>query len=154
MDVSVLKTLLASQEQAFRGALEVYIGQTNDKIKALQSTIKEVTQSLEFTQQEVDQLKQQVVKLEAEKTENKEVANGMKEDLQASKKLVMELEERCNYLEDHSRRNNLQIVGLEERPEGETWEQTAVLVSKLREDKLELPNLQMERAHRVGQRSD
>ncbi|KAK3875768.1 hypothetical protein Pcinc_019407 [Petrolisthes cinctipes] len=118
-------------------------------IKALQSTIKEVTQSLEFTQQEVDQLKQQVVKLEAEKTENKEVANGMKEDLQASKKLVMGLEERCNHQEDHSRRNNLQIVGLEERPEGETWEQTAVLVSKLLEDKLELPNLQMERAHRL-----
>ncbi|KAK3880639.1 hypothetical protein Pcinc_000309 [Petrolisthes cinctipes] len=139
MDVSVLKTLLASQEQAYRGALEVYIGQTNDKIKALQSTIKEVTQSLEFTQQEVDQLKQQVVKLEVEKTENKEVANGMKEDLQASKKLVMELEE---------------IVGLEERPEGETWEQTAVLVSKLLEDKLELPNHQMERAHRVGLRSN
>ncbi|KAK3876681.1 hypothetical protein Pcinc_018560 [Petrolisthes cinctipes] len=154
MDVSVLKTLLASQEQAYRGALEVYIGQTNDMIKALQSTIKEVTQSLEFTQQEVDQLKQQVVKLEAEKTENKEVANGMKEDLQASKKLVMELEERCNHQEDHSRRNNLQIVGMEERPEGETWEQTAVLVSKLLEDKLELPNLQMERARRVGQRSN
>ncbi|KAK3892984.1 hypothetical protein Pcinc_003163 [Petrolisthes cinctipes] len=73
----------------------------------------------------------------------------MKEDLQASNKLVMELEERCNYLEDHSRRNNLQIVGLEERPEGETWEQTAVPVSKLLKNKLELPNLQMERAHRT-----
>ncbi|KAK4321348.1 hypothetical protein Pmani_007829 [Petrolisthes manimaculis] len=83
MDVSVLKTLLASQEQAYRGALEVYIGQTNDKINALQSTIKEVTQSLEFTQQEVDQLKQQVVKLEAGKTKHTEVANGMKEELQA-----------------------------------------------------------------------
>ncbi|MPC32148.1 hypothetical protein E2C01_025454 [Portunus trituberculatus] len=34
------------------------------------------------------------------------------------------LEQRINIQEDHSRRNNLRIAGLQEQPGGETWEQT------------------------------
>ena len=63
------------------------------------------------------------------------------------------MEERCNYNEDHSRRNNLRIVGGEEQHD-ETWEQTAIQVSKLLESKLELPNIHLERAHRVRRRFD
>uniref|UniRef100_A0A0P4WMU7 Uncharacterized protein n=1 Tax=Scylla olivacea TaxID=85551 RepID=A0A0P4WMU7_SCYOL len=57
----------------------------------------------------------------------------------------------CNYQEDHSRRNNLQIIAIQENQD-ETWEQAATEVAKLLEDKLELPDMQLERAHRMGQR--
>lgn len=77
----------------------------------------------------------------------------MTADLKEKSDLIKELEERCNQQEDQSRRNNLQFDGVEELQD-ETWEQTATHISKLLEDKLQLPNIEMERAHRVGQRLD
>ncbi len=74
------------------------------------------------------------------------------EKIDKSEERCKELEDRANYQEDYNRRNNLQIVGVEEPSEGETWEQTAVKVSELLTNKLELPNIELERAHRVGQR--
>ena len=68
--------------------------------------------------------------------------------------MIKELGDRANYQEDYNRRNNLQITGVEEQAEGETWEQTAIIVNKLLEDKLQLPNIQLERAHRVGKRDN
>lgn len=76
------------------------------------------------------------------------------EKQKASDILIEDLYDRCNYQEDYNRRNNLQFIGIEEKQEGETWEQSATLVSKLLEEKLEMPNIQLERAHRVGQRGD
>ncbi|MPC35113.1 hypothetical protein E2C01_028527 [Portunus trituberculatus] len=64
------------------------------------------------------------------------------------------LEWRCNWQEDYSRRLNLQIIGFDEQHGGETWEQTTIRVSKLLEDKLELPNIEHERAHMVGRSVD
>lgn len=55
-----------------------------------------------------------------------------------------------NYQEDYSRCNNFRISGLKKQPNGKTWEQTAVPVSTLRQDKLQLPSVNLERAHRVG----
>ena len=67
------------------------------------------------------------------------------------KQKIEELEKRSNYQEDYNRRNNLRITGIQEKPGGETWEETADTVSKLLEDKLQLPSLKLERAHRTGQ---
>ena len=41
-----------------------------------------------------------------------------------------------------------------ESDNSETWEQTAVKVSSLLSDKLQLPGVELERAHRVGQRQN
>ena len=68
----------------------------------------------------------------------------MNEDLKASGQIIQDLEDKCNYQEDYNHHNNLQIFSIEERSDGETWEQTAVWVSKLLEDKLELPNVELE----------
>lgn len=60
MDTTVLKTLLDSQNQAYRGALEVFKKEIGDNVNSLQSTISELKRSLEFTQKDVDELKQEV----------------------------------------------------------------------------------------------
>lgn len=146
MDESTLKTILASQEKAFRTSIELLEKQMNEKVQSLQNVVGEVTKSLEFSQKEVDELKKEV-------TLNNGTIKNLKEEVQASRQLVKELEARCNYQEDYSRRNNLQIVGVEEK-RGETWEQTATEVSNLLKSKLDLPDIQLERAHRVGQRID
>lgn len=154
MDTSVLKTLLASQDQAYRSALEVFMKQINDKVEGLQATVAALTASLEFTQREFDDSKREVKQLQEKNTSKLEEMKRLTDELHVSKTLIADLEDKCNYQEDYSRRNNLQIIGIEENPNGETWEQTASQVSKLLEGKLGLPDIQLERAHRVGQRLD
>lgn len=125
--------------------------QVSENVTCVQSTINELKCSLEYTQKDVEDLKQELKKHEQDKKDSKEIIKTLKEDLQESGKIIKELEDRVNYQEDYNRRKNLQIIGIEENPEGETWEQTAVKVSNLLEDKLQLPDIQLERAHRVGQ---
>lgn len=60
------------------------------------------------------------------------------------------MEQRVNYQEDYSRRRNLRFSGVHEFSEGETWEQTAASVTKILDEKLQLPKVELERAHRVG----
>lgn len=75
-------------------------------------------------------------------------------DINSTKSEIKDLEVRCNYLDDYSRRHNIRISGVEEQSGGESWEQTAAKVLSILEDKLQLPGLELERAHRVGQRRD
>ena len=82
-----------------------------------------------------------------------ETIRKLEDDLQVKSSKIKELEDKSTYQEDYSRRNNLQITGLEEQP-GETWEQTANQVKHLIENKLQLPRMELERAHRVGQRRE
>ena len=51
------------------------------------------------------------------------------------------MEERLNYQDDYSRRNNIRICSVAESSSEETWEQTAVMVSSLLADKLQLPGV-------------
>lgn len=63
---------------------------------------------------------------------------------------VSEQERRLSYQEDYSRCKNLRITDFQESPDGETSEETTAKVSKLSEDKLQLPATNLIRAHRVG----
>lgn len=150
MDSSVLKTFLAAQEQSYRGAMEVFTKEVNEKCKQLQTTVQDLKTSLEFFQKEVDDLKHQLNQVKQENENNKSIIFKQSEDLLVNLKSIEVLKDRCNYQEDYNRRNNLQFVGIEEDL-SETWEQSAEKVSHLLEDKLQLPNIQLERAHRVGQ---
>ncbi|KAK3873451.1 hypothetical protein Pcinc_021528 [Petrolisthes cinctipes] len=60
MDTTVIKTILETQNQAYKSALEIFIGQINQKIQSLQTTVSDLQRSLEFTQKEVDDLKCEV----------------------------------------------------------------------------------------------
>ncbi len=151
MDPSLIRTLLDTQDKAYRSALEVFVGQINGKMQALESTVSALTTSLEFTQNEVKDLKTEVQRLEREKENSKHTINNLTKEIQTTTKSTKDLEDRCNYQEDYNRRNNLQIVGLEELQGGETWEQTVKQVTKILQDKLLLPDIRIERAHRIGQ---
>ena len=149
----MLKILLETQESAYKNTLEIILKKMDAKFESLKTTTNDLSRSLEFTQSEVDELRHQVKQLERAEREYQERIKSLTEELKDKNDRLKNLEERCNYQEDYSRRNNLQIVGIEES-EGETWEQTAVLVTKLLEEKLQLPNVEVERAHRVGNRTD
>ena len=119
------------------------VEQFQARILSMETTISDLTKSLEFTQAEVHDIKR-----EAENFKRSNSDNEAK--LQDSENKIMDLEERFNYQEDYSRRNNLCISGLEEPLNNETWEQTSARVSELFLNKLQLPIMNLERAHRVG----
>ena len=142
MDISAFKALLEAQDRTLRSAMDIVVKQFQDRCKSTEGTVTELVKSLEFSQKEIDEWKHRVKVLEKENSDKKD----MIEQLQTR---VCELEKRSNYQEDYNRRNNLRISGLQEQP-GETWEQTANKVTQLLEDKLQLTQVNLERAHRVG----
>ena len=142
MDSETLKVLLKSQEGAFKSAMDVVSEQLKSRITSLESTVSDLRTSLEFSQAEIVDLKNEVKnydKINREKTAA----------LDDCKKRILELQQQVNYQDDYMRRPNLRISGVPER-NGETWEQTAELVTKLCEENLQLPPVSIERAHRVG----
>lgn len=153
VDIDVLKTLLDCQDKAYKGALELFLKQVNDQVKSCETSVKDLTRSLEFTQNEVDELRGVVNQLKQDKEDAKNKIKSLTDDLQAKNDKIKELEEKSIYQEDYNRRNNLQIFGLAEEPR-ETWEKTAEEVSKLLERKLQLPRMEIERAHRIGQQRE
>lgn len=150
----MIKTLLESQERAYKSAMDVVVKQMNDRIMKLESTVADLTTSLQFSQREIDDLKSTIKEHDKEKQVTNVKIDQQVAAINSSKSEIETLEERCNYMEDYSRRSNIRITGVEERSGGETWEQTAATVLSLLDDKMQLPGLELERAHRVGQRRD
>lgn len=146
--------LLKSQERAYKGAMEVMVTNLTQRIHALETTVSALTASLEFSQQEIDELKKDMKDNDKEKLAAKKTIESLTDQLESSKQIIRNMEERINYQDDYSRRHNIRISGMAESVTGETWEQTAVMVSSLLADKLQLPDVQLERAHRVGQRRE
>ncbi|XP_050715616.1 uncharacterized protein LOC126998200 [Eriocheir sinensis] len=105
-------------------------------------------------EREVDDLNSSKKDYEKEKQDAKAEIEKLTEQVESSHLKIRELEERLNYQEDYSRRSNVRISGMEERGATETWEQTAAAVTSLLEEKMQLPGLVLERAHRVGVRRD
>ena len=143
MDIEAFKVLLEAQERTLRSAMDIVVKQQHERIQLVEGTVTDLIKSLEFSQAEIKDLKNEM-KILRNSTNEKQV---IIEELQSK---VNALEHRINYQEDYSRRNNLRISGIQEQAGGETWEQTASKVSKLLEDKLQLPSVNLERAHRVG----
>lgn len=154
MDSSMIKAMLDSQERAYRSAMDIIVKQMTERIDKLEGKVSDLTASLEFTQHEVDELKSINKEHEREKKEATSKIASLVDQLNTSNERLKDQEGRINYQEDYSRRKNLRISGIEERSGGETWEQTAATVGSLLEDKLQLPGLQLERAHRVGTGQD
>ena len=63
------------------------------------------------------------------------------------------LREKMRDPEDRSRRDNLRIDGLKEI-DNETWEQTEKILQQMTRDVLELEGINIERAHRVDNKSN
>lgn len=143
MDLDAFKLLLESQDRAFRSAMDVVIEQLKGRIQITEGTITDLIKSLEYSQAEIVDLRNEVKVLK--KTDSEKQV-----EIDCLKSKITEMQHRLNFQEDYSRRNNLRITGFHEQPGGETWEETSTNVTKLLEEKLQLPPMKLERAHRVG----
>ena len=145
--------LLKSQERAYKGAMEVMVTNLTQRIHALETTVSALTASLEFSQQEIDELKKDMKDNDKEKLAAKKTIESLTDQLESSKQIIRNMEERINYQDDYCRRHNIRISRMAESVTGETWEQTAVMVSSLLADKLQLPDVQPRGAAPGGQTS-
>lgn len=134
--------LLEAQDKTLRTALDIIVDQLKSRIQDAETTISDLTRSLEYTQAEVKDLQSEIRALKKDESESKTTITALQTRNE-------ELEKRANYQEDYNRRNNLRITGIQEQA-GETWEETANTVSRLLEAKLQLPPMELERAHRTG----
>ena len=119
------------------------IQDNNERLEKLNKETVDLKISLE-TSQEIFEKKFQKVNDNLSKQKQKH-----KEDINELWKDNDQLCERLRDLEDRSRRDNLRIDGRAE-VENETWEQTEEILRNLFKEKLELENISVERAHRVG----
>ncbi|KAK3894503.1 hypothetical protein Pcinc_001758 [Petrolisthes cinctipes] len=138
MDIEAIKVLLKAQDRAFKSAMDIVIEQLTARIQAAEKRTEDVVKSLEFTQAEMSDLLNEVKVLHQSDSDTINVL-----------KLQNELKRRSNYQEDYNRRSNLRFTGIQEH-HCETWEETAVTITKLIEEKLQLPAVKLERAHRTG----
>ena len=104
---------------------------TNDNIKVINDCLDKISQnvtdlkqSLEFTQ---DQIKEEINKIMKDLKQLNKNINEVQEDLLDPKYVSSKLIE----LEDRSRRNNLHIDGIDEKP-NKLWDECEAPVQELR----------------------
>ena len=153
--LAILKEMLAAQERAYKTTTQLLVDDTRSEIRSLRSEVDERKESVKFTSAKYEELKeksQQVEsKLEVDMRAVYRQIEGLSENLRQGLKVV---EDKNEYLENQSRRNNIRILGVEETEDEKSWDDTEKVVKDLLKKKLNIPGeVDIERAHRVGKKT-
>ena len=138
------KDLLQQQESSFKGFVQLLMDSFNKRLDNVSKEVCDLKSSLSYTQKDVDELKS----LSTNLSKNcKELHN----DIKTVNLNQNNMNGKADYLENHSRRNNLVFEGIAES-EHEKWATSEEKIRKIISEKLKLDHKQMEieRAHRSG----
>ena len=111
--------------------------------------MQEIKLSLEFTQKENDDLKVELKKIKFENEKGSQEINILKEKFKLMESQLMKCEENVDYIDDKQRKCNLIVSGLEEI-KNENSEQCHNKTSKFLTEKLNMPDIEIVAAHRIG----
>ena len=136
-----MELLLSSNLATIKTFVQMMFDSVKDEVKSLREENTELKYSLEFSQSEIDSLKQTV---QQQRTQINSLLN-MSENAST-------VEDRVRSLEDFSRAKNLRISGLPEL-NGETSEQSRFSVQKLINEKLQVEGVEVKDAYRIGSSS-
>ena len=120
----IVKDELASHQLAIKEMTNDNIKVINDCLDKISQNVTDLKQSLEFTQ---DQIKEEINKIMKDLKQLNKNINEVQEDLLDPKYVSSKLIE----LEDRSRRNNLHIDGIDEKP-NKLWDECEAPVQELR----------------------
>ena len=141
VSLATLREMLQIQERMFKNMFESILSSVNTRIDKVVKSVAELKTSLEYSQQDIDDLK-----------EAADAIDDMEEELEDIERGLHKYEEKLEYLENQSRRNNVRIDGIPEE-DNETWLNTEAKVKEAFHEKLNLSfEPVIERAHRVGAR--
>ena len=136
-----LDTILENQRKCYNDATKLLFSSLNDIIDKQNSLIHDLKASLEFSQGETSDLKNEMKTIKSDlrdfkkKTEDQEVQ-------------INYLQNKLNSLEDHSRRQNIRVEGFEEASD-ENKEKLQYKIENLLKNKLQLPQVKISNIHRV-----
>ena len=152
----IFTNMFKEQEEKLLNIVRNGISDTNARLDWLTLEIRYNNIKLNDLSKETDDLKLRIeTSQEITDKKFKEINKKLKNDKQHGHgidELWQEneyLREKLRDIEDRSRRYNLRIDGLQE-VENETWEQTEKILKSMIQEKLEIEDVNIERAHRVG----
>ena len=119
----IVKDELASHQLAIKEMINDNIKVTNDRLDRISQDVTDLKRSLGFKQ---EQLKEEINKIKKDLKDLDKNINEVQQDLLDPKYVSSKLIE----LEDRSRRNNLRIDGIDEKP-NETWDECETRVQEL-----------------------
>lgn len=141
--LTMVKQLMAQQESAFKTVIESLIKSTTERVDGLVKQVVELKASLEYSQRDIEENQKSA-------KQNEQTIAAITAQLNDTKNLMNKCQEKNTYLENQSRRNNIRVYGVEEKPR-ETWEETEAALKSILIEKLQLPSEpRIERARRTG----
>ena len=154
--VELMKTVFeeefAKQQQQISKIIENNLVITKQEIGKLREEINDLKKSIEFTE---NVLEEKVAKVEQNVCELQGKFKKVEEDVAYMNDYIEDAENIHNKLvelEDHSRGNNIRIDGIKEHNK-ETWEECERRVHSMLKERLDIENVEIERAHRAGRKS-
>lgn len=129
--------LMSQQENHFKDS-------SNKRLDGLTREVQFLKTSVQFTQNEVDGLKQAQAR-------TSEHLHCIKADLTSLQETALNISTKTDYIENQSRRNNIIIHGVDESP-NEKWTETEEKFRSLLSEKMKIDHqhIEIERAHRSG----
>ena len=153
--LAILKEMLAAQERAYKTTTQLLVDDMRSEIRSLRSEVDELKESVKFTSAKYEELKEKSQKVESKLEVDMRAVyrqiEGLSENLRQGLEVI---EDKNEYLENQSRRNNIRILGVEETEDEKSWDDTEKVVKDLLKKKLNiLGEVYIERAHRVGKKT-
>lgn len=142
---NIVKEELESHKEGLQEFISSKLLVTNERLNELSKEVKDITESLEFTQKQVEEDTKAIKKdIERLKKNVGEIERDLLDPEDVSKKLIE--------LEDRSRRNNLRIDGIQESDD-ESWEKCEEDLQNIIKDKLDIDKeIEIDRCHRAGKK--
>ena len=139
VSMATLSEMMKMQERTFKTMFESVLSSVNTRIDEVVKSVAELKASLQYSQQDIDDL--------MESTDELAMIEDELDDIQYA---LNKHEDKMEYLENQSRRNNIRIDGIAEVG-NETWLDTETKAKQILKEKLNLDcEPEIERAHRVG----
>ena len=141
VSLATLREMLKMQERMFKDMFESVLSSVNMRIDKVVKSVAELKASLEYSQQDIDDL-----------MEAADSIDNMDKELEDIQRGLHKHEEKLEYFENQSRRKNIRVDGILEE-DNESWPNTEAKVKEALHEKLNLSfEPVIERAHRVGAR--
>ena len=109
VSLATLREMLQIQERMFKNMFESVLSSVNTRIDNVVKSVAELKASVEYSQQDIDDLK-----------EAADAIDDMDEELEDIQRGLHKHEGKLEYVENRSRRNNVRIDGIRKK-DNETW---------------------------------
>ena len=147
VSLAVVRELLETQERVFKQFIELHTSSVKEEIHSLRKYVDDLKNSLAFSQKDIDDVKEKCFRAE-------ERLMDVEDSIALNLTGINELHDKQEYLENHSRGNNVKIFGIPEKDpkEGrETWEESEEKAKEAIRTNLKITEvINIDRAHRVG----